>query len=94
MAYDPIGVACTVLYLATNAIATALIGYKTWYAIIFDCHSEYFNNICIRIHRRAMKKYQVTAQARAASVLMLIVESGVGYCLLWVRRFHSALATT
>ena len=34
-----------------------------------------------------MRKYPMggqTAQARAVSVLMFIVESGVGYCLLWV----------
>ena len=34
MAYDPIGLACAVLSLATNMIATALIGYKAWYDIL------------------------------------------------------------
>ena len=34
LAYDSIGLACAVLSLATNVIATALIGYKAWYAII------------------------------------------------------------
>ena len=95
IAYDPIGMACAVLSLATNVISTALIGYKTWYVIIFGRCREYSRNFRIRIHRRTMQKYQVggkTAQARAVSVLMFIVESGVGYCLLWVRRFHSTSA--
>ena len=92
LAYDSIGLACAVLSLATNVIATALIGYKAWYAIILGHDREYLNNICIRTNRRTIKKYQMggqTVQARAVSVLMFIVESGVGYCLLWVRRFLS-----
>ena len=34
MAYDPVGLACAVLSLATNVIATALIGYKAWYVLL------------------------------------------------------------
>ena len=95
LAYDSIGLACAVLSLATNVIATALIGYKAWYAIFLGYYREYLYNLCIRTNRRMMQKYSMggqTAQARAVSVLMFIVESGVGYCLLWVRRFHSTSA--
>ena len=45
LAYDPIGLACAVLSLATNVIATALIGYKAWYAIFLGYHREYLNNL-------------------------------------------------
>ena len=86
MAYDPIGVACVALSLITNIAATSLIGYKTWY-IASSIPSEYFTSICFRIHRRTLKGHQVGGkkiQSRGLSTLMLIVESGVGYCLLWV----------
>ena len=92
LAYDSIGLACAVLSLATNVIATALIGHKAWYVIIPGYCREYLNILCIRTNRRIVKKYQIggeTTQARAVSVLMFIVESGVGYCLLWVRLFIS-----
>ena len=86
MAYDPIGLVCVVLSLITNVAATGLIGYKTWY-MAFSMLDEYLTSIYFRVHRRTMKHHQVRGkmmQSRALSTLMLIAESGVVYCLLWV----------
>ena len=63
---------------------------------IFGCYSKHLilQEFVPRIHRRIMQEYQVIgkmAQTRAVRVMMFIVESGVGYCLLWVRRFLSAI---
>ena len=92
MAYDPVGLACAVLSLATNVIATTLIGYKAWYVILLPCHSGCPTTICIRIHRRTIRQFQArgkATQSHALNVMMIIVESGVGYCLLWVPRLHA-----
>ncbi|KAL1705276.1 hypothetical protein EV121DRAFT_269917 [Schizophyllum commune] len=54
--------------LATNIVATSLIGMKVWY------HR--------RIIRGALGLF--TQKTQAEKVLMLLLESGVAYCLLWV----------
>ncbi|KAI4526443.1 hypothetical protein K525DRAFT_250062 [Schizophyllum commune Loenen D] len=54
--------------LATNIVATSLIGMKVWY------------------HRRIIQGALglFTQKTQAEKVLMLLLESGVAYCLLWV----------
>ncbi|KAL1735484.1 hypothetical protein EV714DRAFT_267633 [Schizophyllum commune] len=57
-----------ILLLATNIVATSLIGMKVWY------------------HRRIIQGALglFTQKTQAEKVLMLLLESGVAYCLLWV----------
>ena len=93
MAYDPVGIACAAVTLFTNAVATALIGYKVWCAFLFMWCSNDAIMMRVRIHRRAMRSHRArgkATQSRALDTLMFVVESGIGYCLLWVRRSHIA----
>ncbi|KAI1798384.1 hypothetical protein LXA43DRAFT_1088492 [Ganoderma leucocontextum] len=62
------GIAATVLSLATNVLATSLIGYKFWE------HGHILKKyIVIGPRIRRLEK-----------VLCLLVESGITYCLLWI----------
>ncbi|ESK93885.1 hypothetical protein Moror_12992 [Moniliophthora roreri MCA 2997] len=62
-----LNIATYVLSMATNITATCAIGYKVW------------------LHWRVVKKYLGTLHARGGTekVLVLLLESGVAYSMLW-----------
>ncbi|KAI0808411.1 hypothetical protein C8Q74DRAFT_1189462, partial [Fomes fomentarius] len=66
---DAYGVAASALTLLTNITATSLIGYQAW-----------VNRRSIRDH---LGLHSLSSQLER--VLSLLVESGVVYCVIWVR---------
>lgn len=81
--------ACTI---AINLFSTAIMCYKTWYRTAFNTTlnlSSYPNCYVPRTHRRLMKRNDILALNAAAvqMILVLLVESGALYCMLWVSTF-------
>ncbi|KAI0808344.1 hypothetical protein C8Q74DRAFT_1187806, partial [Fomes fomentarius] len=66
---DGWGTAAAILSLVTNLVATSLIGLKAWQ------------------HRRLVRAHltQGTMRTQVERTLLLLVESGLLYCTLWVR---------
>ncbi|KAH9938876.1 uncharacterized protein BXZ73DRAFT_99937 [Epithele typhae] len=65
---DKAGFACIILSLVSNVLATALISYKTWQ------------------HWKFVQSYLARAyfNSHALGSLMLVIESGVMYCTIWI----------
>ena len=85
-ALDRFGSACFFLSFASNVIATSLIGYKAWYV-----YPQLFSrriDTTYRVHRKILKEllHKSTLNSRALALLALLIESGIGYSLLWVCR--------
>ena len=63
------GEAATALSLGTNVLATLSVGYKLWH------------------YRKILRKYIVIGSQviRLEKALAMILESGMAYCIIWVR---------
>ena len=89
---DPWGLAAVAFSLATNTFSTSLIGYKAWYVALPRVLPPNPHLIggpfghC-REHRSFLRAHLGTRRSTTTVVRMLalLVESGVAYCLIWVR---------
>jgi hypothetical protein len=73
--------------LITNMVATSFVGYKAWYAENGDFRPKLPLILSPRHHHRDIRKFlnQCGNQvSRVQKVLMLLIESGMIYCGLWV----------
>ena len=80
----------TIPILFTNVVATSLVGVRVWY-VSFYCISL-ATHAFGRYYRKDVKglMVQMTKRTRAEKILLLLVEVGFVYCLLWVR-FYLAM---
>ena len=71
--------------LVTNAVATIMILYKTWYYILIFLHIA-LKLTSIRIYHTQIKAHfqSQNKSTQVEQVLLLLVESGFGYILIWV----------
>ena len=86
-AVDRFGTVCMFLSFASNVMATSLIGWKAWYDSPAPPGGIQYTNDSHRVHRQILKETlsMSTRNSRALSLLSLLIESGTGYSLLWVR---------
>ena len=80
----------TIPILFTNVVATSLVGVRVWYVSFFCVSSA--THAFGRYYRKDVKGLmdQMTRKTRAEKILLLLVEVGFVYCLLWVR-FYLAM---
>ncbi len=88
---DPFGFTAIALSLFSNTAATLLVGYKAW-RVSNQSQAYYQRLIPIPSHRkhgRTTKRHfaRVRGAIRVQHALMLLVESGIVYWLLWVTYF-------
>lgn len=86
------GVLALFASLISNIWATSLVGYKAWCVTMVAESLNTFNTpyIFVRCHRRDIQAYLGNAGTTSAvhSVLVLLVESGFLYCIIWVSEIH------
>lgn len=68
-----------------------MIGIKAWYvniAIILARHKMILIKLLLRRHRRDIRSHLAKGSRKSAAqgILVLLVESGLLYCTIWVRR--------
>ena len=83
---DLFGLAASVLSLATNMVATILIGCKAW--CVMHCYYSLFRLIDLsdaREHAKIMGSVSsLKRSSRVEKILIFLVESGTVYCIIWV----------
>lgn len=73
--------------LATNIVATSLIGYKTWYIVKFRTRSwSSLSTWHNRTYRRFIRQNIIGKNRKTSiqKILAILVESGILYCFVWV----------
>lgn len=75
--------------IGTNACTTALVAYKFWCVKRVDILGAYVADPPARAHRKTIQ--QSRKQSSALNALFLMLESGVLYILLQVRRASEQL---
>lgn len=79
--------------LLTNAVATALVGVRVWCGTTrFAFQRPFLIDLC-RTYRRdiAAALGPVTFGSRVGGLLMLLLESGILYCAIWVSIWASPM---
>lgn len=81
---DVFGFAALLFSWITNLWATALISYKAWYVQLMQRSAGFIS--APRQHRRLVKRNLngKSVGSRTGKYLMLFVDSGIIYCVLWV----------
>ena len=85
------GYAALGISLLSNVFATVLIGIKAWYVTrllgISTCSDDRVIFSCEREHRKIIQQsFGHSATTTVSSTLILFTESGLLYCVLWVRQ--------
>ena len=75
----------TMPLLLTNVVATVLVGGKVWYVGLGE-RFAYLLTVSVRYYRREIKSALGSWRktSRVEKVLVLLLESGCIYCLIWV----------